>query len=280
MGSRKALGFVALAAILGYLYMDSFDPESLADARVLVTGASTGIGEQMAYHYARAGAQLALTARSEDALLKVKIKCLELGAKKVSLLRADMGEPDARIQVVEQAVSELGGLDYLVLNHIGATPFQMWDGDVSHVRWLMEVNFISYVDLANAALPYLVQSHGSIVVLSSLTGKTPIPFAAPYIASKSALEGFFVSLRQELTMRETPVSITLCVLGLVDTQSAMKKTTGKVSLPIYPAQDAAYAVVSAGARRVKEMYYPWLSGHLNICTQIPSSTHPGDVQSG
>ncbi|XP_040177622.1 hydroxysteroid 11-beta-dehydrogenase 1-like protein isoform X3 [Rana temporaria] len=169
--------------------------ESLANARVLVTGASTGIGEEMAYHYARAGAHLLLTARREDALLKVKTKCLELGAKSVSLALADMASSEAREKVMEQAITALG--------------------------------------------------------------KVATPFTTSYGATKFALDGFFSSLRHELAMKNIPVSITLCILGLIDTQSAMEKVKDKTSLPAYPAQDAALAVVSAGASRVWEMYYPW-----------------------
>ncbi|KAM8961253.1 hydroxysteroid 11-beta-dehydrogenase 1-like protein [Pelodytes ibericus] len=257
MASLKGWCFITLMGILAYLCMDNFDLDKLANARILVTGASTGIGEEIAYQYARAGAELVLTARREHALQKVKTKCLELGAKNVSLVLADMGEPAAREQVVEEAVTLLGGLDYLVLNHIGSTPFQMWEGDVNHARWLMEVNFISYIDLASKALAYLAQSNGSIIVLSSMTAKVPIPFTAPYAASKFALEGFFGALRHELTMRQTPVSITLCILGLINTDSAMEKIKDKVSMPAYPAKDAAFAVVSAGASRRREMYYPW-----------------------
>lgn len=253
---------VAFVALMAYLYRDTFDPASLADTRVLVTGASTGIGEEMAYHYARAGAQIVLTARRESVLMKVRSKCLELGAKSVSLVVADMGLSEAREQVVEKAIADMGGLDYLVLNHIGFTPFQMWDGDVNHTRWLMEVNFLSYVHLATKALPHLTESGGSIIVLSSLTGKIPTPFTTSYGASKFALEGFFGSLRHELAMKRIPVSITLCILGLIDTQSAMEKVKDKVAMPAYPAHDAALAVVAAGTSRVEEMYYPWYVGPL------------------
>ncbi|KAE8632632.1 hypothetical protein XENTR_v10001606 [Xenopus tropicalis] len=249
--------FIILVASAAYILRDSFDPETLANTRVLVTGASTGIGEEIAYHYARAGAKLVLTARREHALQEVKSRCLELGAKNVFLVVADMASHNAREQVVAEALSALGGLDYLVLNHIGWTPFKMWDGDVNHTRWLMEVNFLSYIHLATAALPYLTQSKGSIIVLSSLTAKTPIPYTTSYAASKFALEGFFSSLRHELTMQNNPVSITLCILGLIDTQSAMEKIKDKITMSAYPASDAALAVVSAGAGRQREMYYPW-----------------------
>ncbi|XP_069595443.1 hydroxysteroid 11-beta-dehydrogenase 1-like protein isoform X2 [Ranitomeya imitator] len=259
MGFKKrGLCAVALVAVLGYLCRTRrYDPANLAKARVIVTGASSGIGEEMAYHYARAGAHLVLTARRENVLITVRSKCLELGAKSVSLVVADMGLSEAREEVVEKAIADMGGLDYLVLNHIGYTSFQMWDGDVNHTRWLMEVNFLSYIHLAAKALPHLAESRGSIIVLSSLTGKIATPFTTSYGASKFALDGFFSSLRHELAMKRTPVSITLCILGLIDTESAMEKVKDKVALPAYPAHDAALAVVSAGTSRVEEMYYPW-----------------------
>ncbi|XP_056374047.1 hydroxysteroid 11-beta-dehydrogenase 1-like protein [Hyla sarda] len=253
----KGTCLVAFVAVLGYLYRDTFDPESLANVRVLVTGASTGIGEEIAYHYARAGAQIVLTARRENILIKVRSKCLELGAKSVSLVVADMGVPEDREKVMEKTITDLGGLDYLVLNHIGYTPFQMWDGDVNHTRWLMEVNFLSYIHLAAKALPYLTKSHGSVIVLSSLAGKIATPYTTSYGATKFALDGFFGSLRHELAMKRIPVSITLCILGLINTQSAMEKVKDKIAMPAYPAHDAALAVVSAGTSRIEEMYYPW-----------------------
>uniref|UniRef100_W5MDV8 Hydroxysteroid (11-beta) dehydrogenase 1-like a n=1 Tax=Lepisosteus oculatus TaxID=7918 RepID=W5MDV8_LEPOC len=127
------------AALLSFLWRDTFDAESLRGARVLVTGSSKGIGEQMAYHYARFGAQIVITARSKDALLKVAERCQELGAQRVLQVAADMSVPTDSERVVAFAVEKLGGLDYLVLNHIGSSNFAMWDGDVEHIRTLMQV---------------------------------------------------------------------------------------------------------------------------------------------
>ncbi|XP_064031327.1 hydroxysteroid 11-beta-dehydrogenase 1-like protein isoform X3 [Pogoniulus pusillus] len=159
-----------LAGLLAFFWREPFNPESLVGARVLLTGASAGIGEQMAYHYARFGAEMVLTARREAVLQKVMEKCLTLGAKKVFLIPADMSSPSEPQKVVQFAVQKLGGLDYLVLNHIGANRFQMWAGDVEFTRWLMQVNFFSYVALATAALPTLEKNNGSLVVVSSVAG--------------------------------------------------------------------------------------------------------------
>lgn len=233
--------------------------ESLKGARVVVTGASTGIGEQIAYHYARFGAQIVITARREKVLQQVVEKCLSLGAQKVFYIAADMAVETDPEKVVDFALEKLGGLDYLVLNHIGPSPFAMWDGDVEHTRWLMQVNFFSYVQMAWKALASLEQSKGSLVIVSSVLGKMPSPFVAPYTSTKFALNGFFGALYHELEMKKSNVSISLCTLGLIDTESAMEKVRGVTSVPAYPAAEAALNIVIAGATRQQEIFYPWFT---------------------
>ncbi|NXG14363.1 DHI1L protein, partial [Grallaria varia] len=246
-----------VAGLVAVFWREPFPSENLSGARVLLTGASAGIGEQMAYHYARFGAEIVLTARREAVLQKVMEKCLTLGAKKIFYIPADMSSPSEPEKVVQFAVQKLGGLDYLVLNHIGRTRFQMWTGDVEYTRWLMQVNFFSYVALTTAALPTLEENQGSLVVVSSLTGKIPTPFTTSYSATKFALDGFFSSLRHELTMQKRNVSITLCILGLIDTETALENTRGKVHLTASPAPEAALAIIQGGATRVQEVFYPW-----------------------
>ncbi|XP_053148582.1 hydroxysteroid 11-beta-dehydrogenase 1-like protein [Hemicordylus capensis] len=245
------------AALVAFFWRDTFEPESLSGARVLVTGASDGIGEQMAYHYARFGAELVLTARREAVLQKVTEKCLKLGAKKAVYFPADMASPQEPEKLVQFALQSLGGLDYVVLNHIGWSPFEMWGGDVNHTRWLMEVNFLSYVAIASAALPTLIERKGAIIVVSSLAGRLATPFTTSYSATKFALEGFFGSLRQELNMQKKDVSVTLCVLGLIDTESALTKVRGVTTMTAAPASEAALAIVKGGATRAMEIFYPW-----------------------
>ncbi|NWW79184.1 DHI1L protein, partial [Climacteris rufus] len=246
-----------VAGLIAFFWKDDFNPESLSGARVLVTGASAGIGEQIAYHYARFGAEMVLTARREAVLQKVMEKCLTLGAKKIFYIPADMSSPSEPEKVVQFAVQKLGGLDFLVLNHMGTNRFQLWAGDVQYTRWLMQVNFFSYVALATAALPTLEKNRGSLVVVSSLTGKMPTPFTTSYSATKFALDGFFGSLRHELLMQQRDVSVTLCILGLIDTESALESIRGKVHLSAWPAPEAALAIVRGGAARLPELFYPW-----------------------
>ncbi|XP_008405418.1 hydroxysteroid 11-beta-dehydrogenase 1-like protein [Poecilia reticulata] len=252
----------------------SFHPESLRGARVLVTGASTGIGEQMAYHYARFGAQIVITARREKVLQQVAEKCLSLGAQKALYIAADMANESDPDRVVDFALEKLGGLDYLVLNHIGPTTFGMWEGDVEHTRWLMKVNFLSYIQMAWRALPSLEQSKGSLVVVSSLLGKMPNPFTLPYSSTKFALNGFFGSLYHELAMKKSNVSISICTLGLIDTDSAMDKVRGVTNVPAYPATEAALNIIIAGATRQLDLYYPWFTQVITLIKDwSPSATN-------
>ncbi|KAM9386369.1 hydroxysteroid 11-beta-dehydrogenase 1-like protein [Pholidichthys leucotaenia] len=261
MGAFTKFLFVSLcvALLASKWSAPTFDPESLRGARVLVTGASTGIGEQMAYHYARFGAQIVITARREKVLQQVAEKCLSLGAQKALYVAADMASESDPDRVVDFALEKLGGLDYLVLNHIGPTPFSMWNGDVEHTRWLMKVNFFSYVQMAWRALASLEQSKGSLVAVSSFLGKISTPFVAPYTSTKFALNGFFGSLQHELAMKKSNVSISICTLGLIDTESAMAKVKEVINLPAYPATDAALNIVITGATKQPELYYPWFT---------------------
>ncbi|XP_059015587.1 hydroxysteroid 11-beta-dehydrogenase 1-like protein isoform X5 [Mustela lutreola] len=95
--AMKVLLFTGLGALFfSYYWDDNFDPASLQGARVLLTGASAGVGEELAYHYARLGSHLVLTAHTEALLQKVVGNCRKLGAPKVFFIAADMASPEVR----------------------------------------------------------------------------------------------------------------------------------------------------------------------------------------
>ncbi|XP_059419019.1 hydroxysteroid 11-beta-dehydrogenase 1-like protein [Carassius carassius] len=255
--------FLLIAALTAYMWRDTFDPESVRGARVLITGASSGIGEQMAYHYAKFGAQIVITARRENALKTVVQKCVKLGAQKAMYVTGDMSVHDDPERVFKYAVEKLGGLDFLVLNHVGEVNIELWNGDADFVRSLMQVNFVSFLQMAAAGLPVLETSGGSIIVVSSLAGKLASPFVAPYASTKFALNGFFGALQNELAIKKSNVSISILIIGLVDTEAAMNKIRGFSTMTAYPASEAALNIIKAGATRQKEAYYPWF--HYFTC---------------
>ncbi|XP_039390849.1 corticosteroid 11-beta-dehydrogenase isozyme 1-like isoform X2 [Mauremys reevesii] len=159
--------FVGLVLAFCFYSKEDFNPEMLKGKRVIVTGASTGIGEQMAYHLARMGAHVLITARTEAKLQKVVTRCLELGAASAHYMNGSMEDMALAEDVVKEAKGLWGGLDMLILNHIGYTYFNYFNGDVEHIRKLLEINFLSYVAMTVSALPMLKESGGSILVVSS-----------------------------------------------------------------------------------------------------------------
>ncbi|XP_009191525.1 hydroxysteroid 11-beta-dehydrogenase 1-like protein isoform X3 [Papio anubis] len=260
----KVLLLTGLGALFfAYYWDDNFDPASLQGARVLLTGASAGVGEELAYHYARLGSHLVLTAHTEALLQKVVGNCRKLGAPKVFYIAADMASPEAPESVVQFALDKLGGLDYLVLNHIGGVPAGTRARTPQATRWLMQVNFLSYVQLTSRALPSLTDSKGSLVVVSSLLGACTRPRLCGTgsgkldAAAKFALDSFFGSLRRELDVQDVNVAITMCVLGLRDRASAAEAVRGVTRVKAAPGPKAALAVIRGGATRAAGVFYPW-----------------------
>lgn len=84
-------------------------------------------------------------------------KCLSLGAQRALYIAADMGNESDPDKVIDFALEKLGGLDYVVLNHIGPSPFSMWEGDVEHTRWLMKV--VQHLGLGLSSTHYMRVMH-------------------------------------------------------------------------------------------------------------------------
>ncbi|NWY95835.1 DHI1 dehydrogenase, partial [Loxia curvirostra] len=267
MGRLQKILIPFLGLVLAFWFYsarDTFKPEMLHGKRVIVTGASTGIGEQMAYHLARMGAHVLLTARTEARLQSVVRRCLELGAASARFVSGSMEDTAFAQHVVREAQVALGGLDMLILNHVGASYFGFFDGDVEHVRKLLEINFLSYVAMATSALPMLKESEGSIVVVSSMAGKVGFPFTAPYSATKFALDGFFSSLRQEFAIQSINVSITLCILGFIDTERAVRAAAEVLQERPAPRDECALEILKGAALRRRELYYRYSSTRLPL----------------
>ncbi|NXY87786.1 DHI1 dehydrogenase, partial [Alcedo cyanopectus] len=267
MGRLQKILIPFLGLVLAFWFYaarENFKPEMLKGKRVIVTGASTGIGEQMAYHLARMGSHLVITARTEAKLQKVVKRCLELGAASARYISGTMEDMAFAQHVVKEAGTLLGGLDMLILNHVGTSHFGYFNGDVEHVRKLLEINFLSYVAMTTSALPMLKESEGSIVVVSSMAGKVGFPFTAPYSATKFALDGFFSSLRQEFTMQSVNVSITLCILGFIDTESAVRAAGAQLRVLPAPRDECALEILKGAALRQRELFYRYGATRLPL----------------
>lgn len=167
--------------------------------RVLLTGASRGLGRALAQDLARAGAHLALTARDGAALADTASLCRVMGAGSVHAFDADITQEDACRRLVAEATVALGGLDVIVLN----AGLSMWAdfaqvSDLSLYEALLRTNYLSAVYLLHAALPHLRESRGRIVTISSAQAWTGLAHHTGYAASKAALQAFLDSLAMEL----------------------------------------------------------------------------------
>jgi short-subunit dehydrogenase len=195
------------------------------DQVVVITGASSGIGEALAYHLASQGARLALGARRLDELQIVAEKCRSLGGEAMAV-QVDISDPNQCQTFIKSAAETFGRIDTLV-NNAGIT---MWArfADLENpdlIERIMKVNFLGAMYCTYYALPYLKQSRGRIANISSMADKIIAPGNSGYVASKHAMEGFFESLRPEIA--DDGISVTMFYLGFVDTGFAGRMLDSK-----------------------------------------------------
>ncbi|HEY6252159.1 MAG TPA: SDR family oxidoreductase [Candidatus Angelobacter sp.] len=166
--------------------------------RVWVTGASSGIGEALAYAFHQAGAKLILSARRAEELSRVQGRCG--GEATTRILPLDVTQSAELPDKARAALEMFGGIDVLV-NNAGVTQRSLVkDTELDVYRKLMEVNFFGAIALTKAVLPAMMEARrGDIIVISSLVGKFGTPLRSGYAAAKHALHGFFDSLRAEVS---------------------------------------------------------------------------------
>jgi short-subunit dehydrogenase len=179
----------------------------LQGRRIIVTGASEGIGRALALALAGRGARLALAARDRPRLESLAQESRARGGDARALPTDVTNQQDCE-WLVDETVKAYGGIDVLVHN-AGITMWSRFDAlqDLSIFERLMEVNYLAPVRLTALALPHLKKSSGLLVAVASLSGLTGVPERSGYAASKHAMIGFFDSLRIELAGSGVDVSV-------------------------------------------------------------------------
>jgi NAD(P)-dependent dehydrogenase (short-subunit alcohol dehydrogenase family) len=189
--------------------------DRLQDRKVLVVGASSGIGQGIALALSAEGARVALAARRLDRLEQAAQEC----ATPAVVLQCDVTEPDACRLVVEQAVDALDGLDVVVYSS-GTTAFAtIEDATADDWQTTLATNVIGAALVLGAAVPYLRESRGHAVYLSSVAARFYSPWygLGLYVASKRAAESILESLRleaPEVAFTTLAVGPTLSEFGL------------------------------------------------------------------
>ena len=170
--------------------------KDLKNKVVIVTGASSGIGEAMAREFAAQGARVVLGARSVQKLQLIAGDIRSRGGQ-AAYCGVDVTDVGECRELIDTAVREFGGIDVLVCN-AGLSMRAIFDDvDLEVLHRLMDVNFWGTVNCCKFALPYLQQSHGSIVGISSVAGLHGLPGRTGYSASKYAMTGFLETVRIE-----------------------------------------------------------------------------------
>ena len=192
---------------------------------VVITGASDGIGAELARQLAQERARLALAARRANALDGVRDECLALGGEAISV-PTDVTEEDDCRRLVERTVETFGGIDVLVAN-AGVSMHARFDAieDFSTFERLFRINAMGTIWCVRHAYPHLRRSRGLIVGVSSLAGRTGVPERTTYCASKFAQTGFLEALRTEAA--DDDVAVMVAYPGVVATELRRRGWNGR-----------------------------------------------------
>ena len=170
---------------------------------VLITGASQGIGAACAAEFARAGASISLTARSQEGLRKA-------APPDALLTTGDVTSDSDRRRIVDRTLERFGKIDILINNAGAGLYLPSWSAPLEEARRLMELNFFAVLALTQLVAPHMrARRSGMIVNVSSVAGKIPLPWMTLYSASKYALGALTEGLGMELR-RDGVQAMTVC----------------------------------------------------------------------
>ena len=229
----------------------------VAGRKVLVTGASSGIGAALARRLAGDGAVVGLVARREDRLQDVLDECHRLGSTESRLWLADLADVDRAEQVALEAWDAFGHLDVLVNNAAMPKRRRIQELTPAEVEETMAVNFLAPARMTLAVLPRMLErDEGVIVNVASLGGRLGIIHEAAYCASKFALCGWSEAMAIDLA--GTGVRVRLVQPGPIDTEIWDRPGSDPPIYegPKFPPEDVANAIVAALDSDAFEHYEP------------------------
>ncbi len=203
---------------------------------VLITGASEGIGAACAVEFARCGARLSLTARSEEGLRKACPGAL--------ITPGDLTSAATRTAVVERTIERYGAIDILINNAGIGTYLPSWSAPEEEARRLMELNYFALLATTQAVVPHMRERRsGMIVNISSIGGKVPLPWSTLYSATKYAVTGLTEGMRVEL--RNSGIRMMLVCPGYVETGFQANVKSGAVPEGVARSRKRSFGISAA-----------------------------------
>jgi short-subunit dehydrogenase len=231
------------------------------DRVVLITGASSGVGEAAARQFAAEGARVLLVARTTSALDTI---AKEIGERAIAI-PTDVSDGEQVRALVDRVLHDVGDLHVLVNNAGFNHRAELIDADPNALSHIVDVNLKAPILLTRAFLPHLVKhAKANVVNVASIAGQIPLPGEATYSATKFGLRGFSMSIAEEL--RGTSVRVSLVSPGPIDTGFLTDDIDAVPDLvfsqPMSTAYEVAQAVLDCAHDGRLERTLPRLSGTL------------------
>lgn len=245
----------------------------LQGKRILLTGATGGIGEHIATTLAGLGAELILVARDTIKLERLQHRLREQGSHS-HILVADFEQENAAERLITQVITRFGQVDVLINNAAILDFIQLQDQSYARIEQMIHTNVTSPIQLARAILPhFLHQQVGHFVMIGSIFGSLGFPHYATYCASKFAIHGFSQALRRELV--DTKIGVTYVAprgvktpMNDAATTAMMEHTGNTMDAP----EKVAAIIVDALIREKQEVFigqpqsfFAWLNG---VCPKL------------
>jgi len=243
----------------------------LKDRRILLTGASSGIGRALALQLAPLHTHLLLLARSEEPLIELTEELKRLGAASAEAIVGDVTDAEVRRLVAQRIREDWGGFD-LLINNAGISAHGRFESSSPEVLWqIMEVNFFAAAELVRKTLPLLKAGDDPLLVnVGSILGHRGVPYNSEYCASKFALRGWSEAIRPELA--RDGIALMLVSPGTTDTKFFEHLIARGEKLPWsdqqgLPPEKVAAQIIRGIQRRRYEIYPNWRGRLLVLLTR-------------
>lgn len=239
--------------------------ENFKDKTVIITGGSEGVGAAVARKFAGAGANLVLAARGKKKLDKIAEELRE--KTNVAILAMDVADPDACANLFKKAEFEFGKVNVLINNAGCHERGHVENTSVEDLGTMIDVNLKAPIILCRLAIPHIRDAEeGAIVNVASLAGRTPVPGAATYSASKFGLRAFTFALAEEL--RDSNIKLAVVSPGPIDTGFIMSNIDVvndlTFSQPMSTAEEVADEIFKLCINAKPERSMPPISGFLTM----------------
>jgi hypothetical protein len=239
------------------------------DKTVVITGGSEGVGAATARAFARAGANLVLVARNKKNLETIAEELRAI--TRVEIMAMDVADADACVNLFKKAQFEFESIHVLVNNagYHERGPVETVSAD--DLGKMIDVNLKAPIMLCRYAIPYIREaSEGAIINVASLAGRTPVPGAATYSASKFGLRAFTFSLAEEL--KDTNIKLAIVSPGPIDTGFIMSNIDNVTDLtfsqPLSTADEVANEILTICSNAKRERSMPPISGLLTTVSYL------------